>query len=819
MHIFKFTILAMALCLLAAGPVSADTSKYQDMPDFVKKIMNVPMPPKAKPSPDGKNLLLTHYGRLPSVEELARPTVGLAGIAIDPKSNSKRPMDLGVAIEIYNIKSGLSRTVENLPEESRIGHISWSPKGKYIAMTLYGEAGLELWVADLESLQAQRLSELYLNDILGKPYEWHNDGRSIIALTVPLERGPRPEVSKHKFGPRVRDSDGQARPARTYQNLLQSGYDIMLFEYLAKSCITRIRLDGKHNTVAAPDLYKRISPSPSAGYLLTETIHPPYSFYFPAGRFPFRVEVMDLNGEKVHKVDDLPLAFRTPPGKLSVRTGARSSAWNPAKPAELWWVNALDEGNPEKRVQFRDELFSISAPFDSPPSSRFRIPARFRRMYWASEEFAIISATDTSSGSTEYWIVNPENKESIIHDPLPGAEEYGAGNLKPRISSSEGDFKQCMLSPDGESIYLEGFNTVPFPEKKILLSLSMESKTLKPGWIGTEKVKERVIMPVSGDKALWIVRGESFEDPRNYYYRDGQNWPIKPLTNFIHPVPEVSTIQKMRLEYKREDGVPLAADLYLPPGYKVQDGPLPVLLWIYPREYKNTEAAAKAIKESSAFIPLGRKSRMFWPLLGYALMDSPTMPIIGSGESQPNDTFLSQMRMNAKAAVDELVRIGVASPEKIAVGGHSYGAFATANLLTHTDLFAAGIARSGAYNRSLTPFGFQREHRTFWTEPELYEKVSPFFHISKIKSPILLIHGEHDQNSGTYPEQSERYYRALVGLGKKARLVMLPYENHSYYGRESVMHMIWEMERWLDLNLKKGKEQEQTEKRQSGNGP
>ena len=815
MKFLKVLYFAMILILIQPAGVRAEISDYRTMPDFVKQIMNVPSAPRALPSPDGKELLLVQHGNLFSVEELARPTVGLAGILIDPKSNSRRPLDLSERLEVYTIKDGEKRAVENIPEGSRIGHVSWSPKGKLIAMALYGESGLELWVADLKSMQAKRLSDLNLNDVLGTPYKWSLDGRSIIALTVPQERGPRPELSKHKFGPKVRDSDGQAKPARTYQNLLQSGYDIMLFEYLARSEIFRIKLDGKYTQTAPLNLYRKISPSPDGRFILTETVHPPYSYYFPVDRFPVRVDIIDMEGKIIHKVDDLPLAFKIPHGRLSVRTGARHSAWNPETAAELWWVKALDQGNPENEAHFRDEIFSIKAPFDEQPVSRLKIPARFRNMFWGTETFALVTGKDTISGTRLSWMINPEQKDYIPQALLPGENEFGKGKLTALTKTVAGPFKQCLLSPDRDSIYLSGYDTSPFPGREVLLSLNMETRTEKLEWVGKVDALEKVILPVDEDDGLWIVHSQSFTEPPNYYLRNGYNSQIRALTNFTHPVPALENIQKQRLEYRRQDGVKLAGDLYLPPGYKTEDGPLPVLIWIYPREYRNTETAEKAIKDSKGFIALGRKSRMFWPLLGYALLDNPTMPIIGTKETKPNDTYLDQMHMNAEATVSELVRIGVASPGNIAVGGHSYGAFATANLLAHTDFFAAGIARSGAYNRSLTPFGFQREYRTFWTEPELYGKLSPFFHISKMESPILLIHGEHDQNAGTYPEQSERYYQALVGLGKKARLVMLPHEGHSYYGRESIMHMIWEMQRWLDLHLKKNSAPTETEQQEA----
>ncbi|WP_147821788.1 S9 family peptidase [Salidesulfovibrio onnuriiensis] len=797
------TLLAAAAALLLAAPCAANISDYQTMPDLVRKIINVPEQPKGVPSPDGENLLLIHYGELFSVEELTRPTVGLAGILIDTKSNSRRPLNLARSLGVYDLDDGEKRQVTNLPEGSRLAHISWAPNGKHIAMTVYRETGLELWVADLGSLEATRLSELRLNDILGTPYVWSPDGRSLLALTVPEERTSQPEMSKHKFGPKVRDSVGTATPARTYQHLLQSGYDILLFEYLATSRISEIKLNGEYRDIGSPGLFKSISPSPDGKYLLTETIHRPYSYTFPVGRFPYSVEIVELaEGRTVRLVDDLHLASNIPTAPWGVRKGARYSAWNPAEDAELWWVESRDAGGRKKDASIRDEILSLKEPFDAEPASRLAMPDRFRALYWGREDFIVATGTAPGNGTTSAWIVKSAGENPAPQDNATGWKQFNKRQLHPMILSEHGPFKQYRLSPDEEKIYLTERDTSLTWERNVLFSLDLETGVKELVWLGNPNAKESPIQPMDKKGETWLVLSESFTSPPNYFIRKRDNTEVARVTSFVPPVPELLNVRKEHLEYQRLDGVRLAGDLYLPPGYETDNGTLPVLVWIYPREYANRDAAEKAVHTSKSFMRLGRTSRMFWPLMGYALLDSPTMPIIGSERALPNDTFLDQLSMDAQAAVDELVRIGVAAPDKIAVGGHSYGAFSTANLLAHTRLFAAGIARSGAYNRSLTPFGFQREHRTFWTEPDLYKKMSPFFYVSGMKNPVLLIHGEHDQNAGTFPEQSERLYQALVGLGKTARLVMLPHEGHSYYGKESIMHMIWEMKRWLDIHLK-----------------
>jgi dipeptidyl aminopeptidase/acylaminoacyl peptidase len=299
-----------------------------------------------------------------------------------------------------------------------------------------------------------------------------------------------------------------------------------------------------------------------------------------------------------------------------------------------------------------------------------------------------------------------------------------------------------------------------------------------------------------------LTRRESVQEPPNYFYHNLEKNRTVQLTGFPHPTPQLKGITKELIRYNRDDGLKLTARLYLPDGYTTADGPLPMVMWAYPREYKSADAAGQVTDSPYRFIRTSWSSPVVWLLRGYAVLDYPSMPIIGEGDEEPNDSFIEQLVAGAKAAIDEVVRRGVADPERIAIGGHSYGAFMTANLLAHSDLFRAGIARSGAYNRSLTPFGFQSEDRTFWEAPETYFAMSPFMHADKVDEPILLIHGEADNNSGTYPMQSERFYNALKGHGAICRLVMLPHESHGYRARESALHVLYETDRWLEKYVK-----------------
>lgn len=285
--------------------------------------------------------------------------------------------------------------------------------------------------------------------------------------------------------------------------------------------------------------------------------------------------------------------------------------------------------------------------------------------------------------------------------------------------------------------------------------------------------------------------------------------PVRAVTNFPHPAPDLVDVRREIVYYDRADGVRLSGSLYLPPGYDCEkDGPLPVFIWAYPREYKSAKFAGQTKGSPYRFVRLAR-TPLYWLTRGYAILDGPEMPIIGEGETEANDTYVSQLVSSAEAAVEFLVKRGIGTKGKMAIGGHSYGAFMAVNLLAHApDLFCCGIARSGAYNRTLTPFGFQSEERTLWEAREVYQDMSPYMFANKIHSPLLLIHGDADNNPGTFPMQSERMYQALKGHGKVSRYVTLPHEGHGYRARESVLHVLAEMTSWLDKYCKEGENSE-----------
>jgi dipeptidyl aminopeptidase/acylaminoacyl peptidase len=366
-----------------------------------------------------------------------------------------------------------------------------------------------------------------------------------------------------------------------------------------------------------------------------------------------------------------------------------------------------------------------------------------------------------------------------------------------------------MTANDGASVFLSGEGASPEGDRPFLDEMNVKTHETTRLFHSQAPYYEKPVILLDPAKRLLVTQREARNVQPNYWIRnlgDGSEFQI---TTFPHPNPQFADVQKEMIRYTREDGVELTATLYLPAGYDAaEDGPLPMLIWAYPQEFKSADAAGQVTDSPHRFLRVTYWSPMLWLARGYGVLDDPAMPIVGEGDEEPNDTFVEQLVSSAKAAIDEVVRRGVADPERLVIGGHSYGAFMTANLLAHSDLFSAGIARSGAYNRTLTPFGFQAEERTVWQAPEVYFAMSPFMHADKINEPILLIHGEADNNSGTYPLQSERFYGALKGLGATVRLCMLPHESHGYRARESIMHMLWEMSEWMDRYVKGAEDEE-----------
>ena len=770
---------------------------YRTPPLDIADIVDAQPTPSVSIDPAKNWMLLLGRPGLPTITELSHPELRIAGMRINPTNNGRSRSTYYNSLTLQSLKDGSSRAITGLPINPKIQHVSWSPDATRFAFTLDQEDHIELWLADIATASAKRLIQSNMNAIFGSPYSWMSDSLRLLVKAVPDSREPAPQEPLVPLGPVIQESTGRPAAARTYQDLMVNSHDEDLFEHYGQVQLLMVDVSGFVQELGTPDLIRRAVPSPGADHLLVETIQRPFSYLVPQYRFPHRLEVWDSSGDLLKQIASLPLAEEVPIGRGAVPTGPRSMNWRADAPATLFWVEARDGGDPRADADVRDALLTLSAPFRDDPETLIELEMRYASTIWGDGELAMIIESWWSDRQTRSWIVSPDGNanpellfdrstEDRYNDPGSPITEYNKYGKRTLLTSESGD------------IYLSGTGASPEGDRPFLDRLSLSSKASERLWRSKAPNYAEFMGFLNSNQQALLIRQESPTEPGNYFRVDLGSDQQTQLTAFAHPYPHMQDVYKEVVRYERDDGVMLTATLYLPPSKTKEDGPFPMLMWAYPREFKDASAAGQMRGSPHRFNAISVNGPLPFLASGYAVLDGPTMPIIGEGETEPNDAYVEQLVSSAAAAVETVVSMGVAEPNKIAIGGHSYGAFMTANLLAHSDLFVAGLARSGAYNRTLTPFGFQAEERTFWEAPDIYFRMSPFMHASQVEEPILMIHGEADNNSGTFPLQSRRFYNALKGHGTKTRLVMLPHESHGYRARESVMHTLWEMNSWLN---------------------
>jgi dipeptidyl aminopeptidase/acylaminoacyl peptidase len=796
MTIRSARVAGLALLVLAAfffHPVAAQT-EYRLPPSPIPEILDQPPLPFASTSPDGRHLLLQERATMLPIAELAAPMLRLAGLRINPATNGAAGGGLSITgYRIRSLEDG-SETVVRVPPGS-LGMARWAPDGQRLTFTATLDDGVEQWVADVATGHATRVAT-GVNEAAGG-CSWMPDSQRLLCLLVPPDRGAPPVEPHAPAGPSVQETRGRRAPVRTYQDMLQNAHDEALFEYYMTSQPGLVDVAGGAVVpVGGPALYRGVEASPDGRYLLVQRLQPPWSYLVPVWSFAMVVEVWDERGQVVRTVADLPLADAVPIG--GVRTGPRQFEWRPLRSATLVWVEALDGGDSRSEADERDRVLTLDSPFDGVPGELARTAERFGGMAWGEDGVALLTEFNRSQRWQWTWVVGadrPRAERRLLWDR--SMEDAYTDPGRPELRTTPTG--ERVLLQHGDWIYLTGAGATPEGDRPFLDRLSLATLEAERLWRSAENEYESVAAVLDAGAGRVLIRHESPTSPPNYFVMELETGQRMAVTEFQDPAPQLRGIQRQLVVYEREDGVPLNGTLYLPADHRAGER-LPVVVWAYPREFVSADAAGQVRTSDNRFTTISGPSHLFFLTQGYAVFDGPSMPIIGGDTA--NDTYVEQLVASARAAVEKLVDMGVADPDRIGVGGHSYGAFMTANLLAHSDLFQAGIARSGAYNRTLTPFGFQNEQRTFWEAPEVYFAMSPFMHAHAIDQPILLIHGEVDNNSGTFPIQSERLFHAINGLGGTARLVMLPHESHGYRARESVLHALAEMIEWFDVHVK-----------------
>ena len=799
---------SMLLALCLAVPASAQDG-YREPADVLKAIVDAPRAPQVSLSPRRDLVAFTAMPGLPGIDVVAQPELKLAGLRIHPKVFARSNFTFGNDVWLMDVATGKELRITGLPQPLSIAGSAWSPDQKYLVINQVEPAkGTNaLWLVDVAARRAKLLMAQPLNSVSGTGYRWMPDSRRLLVNLRPAGLGVMPEAGGVPTGPAVQQTGASGRvvSVRTYQDLLRNEADARQFEYLLRSQPALVGVDGKVVTVGAADLYTGLSASPDGKYLLSQRITRPFSYLVPFGAFPRVIEVRDLNGKVVHTVARLPLVEGLPTGNDAVAVGVRSISWRGDADATLVWAEAQDDGDPAKVASVRDIVYMLSAPFRGPPVELARLATRYSGTQWGRGDFALLGEYWWKTRQYKTWRVQPDMPQTapVVFEAGSSEDRYGDPGSVMEAPTAKGRML-IQFSEDGQALYRIGAGASPEGDRPFLDRQQLADGKTTRLFHSSGAYYERPVALLDAAAGRIITSRESPAERPNYYVRQpaGDTPPVA-LTRFPHPTPQLRDVQKELIRYKRADGVELTGTLYLPPGYDpARDGALPLLMWAYPAEFKSAAAASQVSGSPYRFNGISYWGPLPYLATGYAVLDDPSMPIVGEGDAEPNDTYVQQLTSNAQAAVDEVVRRGVADPARIAVGGHSYGAFMTANLLAHTRLFKAGIARSGAYNRTLTPFGFQSEERNFWQAPETYGTMSPFNHAGGIKDALLLIHGEQDNNSGTFPIQSERLFAAVKGLGGNARLVMLPNESHGYRARESIMTMLAETSDWLDRYLK-----------------
>jgi dipeptidyl aminopeptidase/acylaminoacyl peptidase len=793
------TVIAAVVCLSAAFAQES----YKKPPREILEVLQAPPTPQESLSPARDVMILRESHAYPPIADVAQPMLRLAGLRINPRTNGPHTETYAIGLVLKKIADGTEIKV-TLPPAPRISSLAWSPDGKHYAFLQTTRTALELWVGDRTG-QTRRLAT-NVNAVAAKPLEWMPDSRALLVHLVPAGRGAPPTELAIPAGPDVQESAGKAAGTGTFEDLLQNAHDEKLYEYYATAQLALVGIAGGQVTpLGKPAIFETTAPAPDGKHLLVARIHRPFSYLYTFSEFPKEIEIWDTTGKLVRKIASAPLADAVPLD--GVPGGPRHCAWKPTDPATLIWVEALDGGDPRRPAPFRDRVLALKAPFAADPVELAKVEHRFMSLQWMEDGTGVLSENDRARRWTRTLLLDASGSRELVSRSTgdryrdPGrfvhrgrSFDVGAPQLRGRGAGSE----QSPIMVSGDSAFLIGLGAGPEGDRPFLDRLDLKTLKTERLFRSAPDAYEVPLAVLNPDGPVLLTRRENPADPPNYFVRTGDA--LRALTNFTDHTPQLRKIKAQLVKYKRADGVQCSFTLYLPPDYK-EGRRLPTVMWAYPREYNDPDTAGQVAGSAQRFTAIRGYSHLFFLLRGYAVLDGATMPVVGDFKTA-NDTYIEQIVMSAKAAIDKAVEMGVTDRDRVGVGGHSYGAFMTANLLAHCDLFRAGIARSGAYNRTLTPFGFQAERRTLWEAPDIYLEMSPFLHADKIKAPILLIHGEADNNMGTFPIQSDRMYAAIRGNGGTVRLVMLPAEAHAYAARESVEHVLYEMTSWFDRYLK-----------------
>ncbi len=801
--IAKSFLVVLFLYCFQFNLIAQDNTGYQLPPKVIADLLLAPPTPSVSVNSTAKYMLVMERNSYPTVEELGQPELKIAGLRINPLNASLTRQTYINHLVLKQIGSDKSLVIKGLPSNLSALSPVWNHSENKIAFFNILSNRVDVYVIDISSLTCKKVNTAAANIVLGNTLAWVDDANLLYKVNVndPAKVAKKPITPK---GPTIQENLGKVAPSVTYQDLIKSPFDEYLFEYFTTVQLVKNN-NGVETKIGKPSILSSIALSPDKQYFLTRTLNKPFSYLVPAYGFATTVSITDTKGNLVHTLASLPSAESTPSGYDNVQNVARGFDWRNDAPATIVYAMPLDSGLMKKKVPFHDAVYALDAPFKGDAKELFKTETRYGRTTWGNDQIALVSEQLRSKQQYKVSIYN-SSKGSITKLYEGNSTDLYNNPGTPVTEKNKYGEEVIALLKDGQTILFN--NTTGASDKgdlPYLAKFNLQTKQKQIIWRCAEDCFEYVADVLDVNNLKVVTRRETEKEVPNYFIKSGDGLSkSNSITHFINPYAGMEGVTKEKIKYKRKDGIDLTGDLYLPKGYnKVKDGPLPTLIWAYPREFTNAADASQIRGNQHKFTMLSWGSPVFYVTQGYAILDNAEMPIVATApDKKPNDDFVNQLGLNASAAIDKLVEMGVGDRNRMAVGGHSYGAFMTANLLAHTNLFKTGIARSGAYNRTLTPFGFQNEERTFWQAPQLYLEMSPFAFADKIKAPLLMTHGEADDNTGTFPINSERLYAAIKGHGGTVRFVYLPYEAHGYKGKENLLHLLYEQGRWLDKYLR-----------------
>ena len=789
------------------GPRQTNTG-WQQPPEEVMEVLHAPQLPSVWTSPTGSHLLLADPVVYPPLAEFAGPKHVLAGMWVDPKTNNVHGRHGSTSPRIVAVDGG-AETALALPDDVEVQSVSWTVDGQRFALTTRHADHTGVWIGSVEG-DLKEIEGVEINQLLGAGVRWMPDQQRLLLRRIP-DRGPAPEPPPIPAGPEILEGMGAtARSTYEARNLLETAYDDALFSYYTTSeLVVFDPAQGQGKVVGKPAVYASADLSPDGQLLLVERMLEPWSHAVPWWRFASEVEVWDAEGKPLATIASHPIADQVP--IHGVPLGARGVAWRATAPHELYWVEALDGGNPVAEVSHRDRLMRLKAPFTGEAEEVFKAEHRIVGWQggWAAEGGTLMLTQRERMRRWRYtWLLDVDQGSSRPWFDLNESDRYNAPGSPRRRQLPNG---QWVLHQQGDAVYFTGSGGTKEGDRPFLDLRSMESGEVER-LFRCKPDRYESFVAFAGSEDRFVMRSESAADVPNYYLATlgepleaaegeaGRALAKQPITGFEDPTPQLRQIEKRLVRYERADGVPLSFELQLPPGYE-EGTRLPTVLYAYPMEYSDPSTAGQIRGSAQRFSRIYGSSHLFFLLQGYAVLNNTAMPMVGDPETT-YDTFVPQLVADAEAAVAKAVEIGVADPDRIGIIGHSHGGLMVANLLAHSDLFQAGIARSGSHNKTMQPFGFQSERRSLFEARDAYIQLSPTFFADQVDEPVLVIHGKEDSNPGTLTIQSEVFFEAVRGSGGTARLVLLPYEDHGYRSRESIEHVLWEQITWFDKYVK-----------------